>query len=280
MAVWILTDSASDMPADNGLNVRVLPLTVTFGEVSYLDGVTLTKDEFYRKLEQEKELPKSSMISPAAFEEAYQKLPAGDEAVVVALSSKLSGTCYAATLAAEDFSNVHVVDSLNASAGQRVLVHYAAMLRDKGLAAADIAARLMEKRADVRFGAVLDTLEYLKRGGRISAGTALVGSMLNIKPLIAVQDGSVAMLDKVRGFKKGCKQLVEWVRSGGGIATNLPFYLAYTGISNKAVREFAAENAALWPGREEHLAFSRVGSVIGTHIGPHALGLAYFAQKS
>ena len=279
MAVWIVTDSASDIPVENDWGVMVIPMMVSFGDQTYQDGLTLHKEDFYQKLTTEKELPKTSMVTPGEFEAIFRKIPTGDTAVVILLSSKLSGCCDSAMLVAERFENIYVVDSLNASAGEQILVQYALNLRDKGLSAPEIVACLEEKKSRIQFVALLDTLEYLRRGGRISAGTAILGTMLNIKPIIAVKEGSVALLDKARGFKKGSKLIAHFIQSCGGINLNLPFDLVYSGLSDAIIRQYAATYPELWAEKAQSLTYTLLGSVIGTHIGPDAIGVAFFAKE-
>ena len=186
MKIRIITDSASDLPVPCRPEVTVLPMDVTFGSETYQDGVTLTHHQFYEKLIEGDGLPKTSQISPARFEEAFrQAVEAGETVVVVVLSAKLSGTYQSACIAAEEFpGKVFVVDSANATIGELILVERTLELMDQGLEASAIAARLDEEKKEIRLVALLDTLEYLKRGGRVSASVALVGGLLAIKPEI------------------------------------------------------------------------------------------------
>ena len=211
MKIRIITDSASDMPAVHRPEVAVLSMTVTFGAEEFQDGINLTHHQFYEKLIEGEDLPTTSQISPSQFEEVFRAaVDAGETVVAVVLSAKLSGTYQSACIAAEEFpGQVFVVDSANATLGELVLVERAVELMDQGLDAAAIAARLEEEKKEVCLVGLLDTLEYLKRGGRVSASVALVGGLLAIKPVVAVQDGEVVVLGKARGSKNGNNLLVQ-----------------------------------------------------------------------
>lgn len=201
MSIRIVTDSASDIPQDYREDVTVLPMHVYFGEKEYLDGVNLSHRQFYELLIESEDLPKTSQIPPYEFEEVYERaVAAGEQVIVINISSKLSGTCQSARVAAQDYEGkVFVVDSLNATLGERCLVDYALRLKDQGWEAEQIAAELEQAKGRVRLLALLDTLEYLKKGGRISKSVAMVGGMLSIKPVVSVVDGEVVMVGKVGG---------------------------------------------------------------------------------
>ncbi|MBR3971322.1 MAG: DegV family protein, partial [Ruminococcus sp.] len=168
--VRIIVDSASDLAEGIAEKVTVLPMTLRFGDTEYVDGVNITNKEFYEKLIESDELPTTSQIMPLAFEEAYREtIEAGEDVIVITISSKLSGTYQSACIAKEEVEgNVYVVDSLSAAIGEGILVEYAVRLKEQGKSAAEIASALEEKRHNVRLIAMLNTLEYLKKGGRIS----------------------------------------------------------------------------------------------------------------
>ena len=203
MPVRIITDSTVDI-ADKYSNLfTVVPLTVTFGEKDYIDGVTINKQEFYQKLVSSPELPKTSQATPAAFADVFRDLQEkGDEAIVITVSSRLSGTYQSACIAAEDFPNVRVVDSKNVSIASGVLAEYALRCAEEGMGLDELASHLSKKRDDVGLVAMVDTLEYLKKGGRISGAAALAGGVLGIKPVVTTRDGELAVLGKARGSKK------------------------------------------------------------------------------
>ena len=278
MKIRVITDSAADLLPPCRPEVTVLPMAVTFGTEEFLDGVNLTHRQFYEKLIEGEDLPKTSQISPARFEEAFrQAVEAGETVVAVVLSAKLSGTWQSACIAAEEFpGKVFVVDSANATIGEGVLVERALELLDAGLDAAAIAARLEAEKGEIRLVALLDTLEYLKRGGRVSATVATVGGLLAIKPVVAVQNGEVVVLGKARGSKNGNNLLVQEIRKTGGVDFSRPFKLGYAGLDDGLLRKYIADSAALWAEHVDQLPIGTVGGTIGTHVGPGAIAVAFF----
>ena len=280
MKTRIITDSAADLSQPCRPEVTVLPMTLAFGEEQFLDGVDLTHRQFYEKLIEGDVLPTTSQINPAQFEEAFrQSVEAGEDVVAVLLSARLSGTCQSARIAAEAFpGRVFVVDSENAAIGEQVLVRRALTLMDQGLDAAAIAGQLERERGDIRLVALLDTLEYLKRGGRISPSVALVGGLLSVKPVIAVEHGEVVMLGKARGSKNGNNLLVQEIRKTGGVDFDRPYLLGYTGLEDSLLQKYIADSARLWEGHIDALPVSTVGGAIGTHVGPGAVAVAFFQK--
>lgn len=281
MKIRIITDSAADLSQPCRPEVTVLPMTLAFGEEQFLDGVDLTHRQFYEKLIEGDVLPTTSQINPAQFEEAFrQSVEAGEDVVAVVLSARLSGTCQSARIAAEAFpGRVFVVDSENAAIGEQVLVQRALTLLDQGLDAAAIAGQLERERGDIRLVALLDTLEYLKRGGRISPSVALVGGLLSVKPVIAVEHGEVVMLGKARGSKNGNNLLVQEIRKTGGVDFGRPYLLGYTGLEDSLLQKYIADSAALWEDHTAALPISTIGGTIGTHVGPGAVAVAFFRRS-
>ena len=280
MKIRIITDSGCDMLPPYAPNLTVLPLTITFGEESFLDGVELDHHRFYEKLIEGEELPTTSQIAPAAFEEAFQRaVDAGEAVVCVTLSSKLSGTYQSARIAAEGFAGqVWVVDSENVTIGQRLLVERAVELAGQGLDAAQLSARLDQEKKDIRLVALLDTLEYLKRGGRISPSIAMVGGLLSIKPVVAVEDGEVVLLGKARGSKNGNNLLIQLIQKTSGVDFGRPYRLGYTGLDDGLLQKYIADSVQLWQDHVEELPVSTVGGAIGTHVGPGAVAVAFFQK--
>lgn len=280
MNVRIITDSASDLPRACSPGITVLPMTVTFGEEQFLDGVDLSHRQFYEKLIEGDVLPTTSQINPAQFEDAFrQAVEAGEDVVAVVLSSKLSGTCQSARIAAESFpGHVFVVDSESAAIGEQILARRALDLAKQGLTAAAIAERLERERGDIRLIALLDTLEYLKRGGRISPSVALVGGLLSVKPVIAVEHGEVVMLGKARGSKNGNNLLVQEIRKTRGVDFDRPCLLGYTGLEDSLLQKYIADSAALWEEHTDALPTASIGGTIGTHVGPGAVAVAFFQR--
>ena len=282
MKIRIITDSAADLPRPCRPEVTVLPMAVTFGEEQFLDGVDLTHRQFYEKLIEGDALPTTSQINPAQFEEAFrQAVDAGENVVAILLSSKLSGTCQSARIAAEEFpGRVFVVDSENATIGEQILVLRALSLADQGLDAAAVAKRLEAEKQDIRLVALLDTLEYLKRGGRISPSVALVGGLLSVKPVVAVEHGEVVMLGKARGSKNGNNLLVQEIRKTSGVDFDRPYLLGYTGLEDSLLQKYIADSAALWTEHTDALPVGTIGGTIGTHVGPGAVAVAFFQQSA
>ena len=283
MAVRFIADSGCDiLPSEaEKLGVLHLPLKVLFGEKEYLDAVDLSHREFYEKLVESDQLPTTCQVPPAEFAAAYETVvAAGDTAVVVTVSGKLSGTYQSAVIAAEDYEGkVFVVDSENVSLGQRILIQQGLRYRDAGLSASEIGEKLEKDKKEIRVLALLDTLEYLKKGGRISAATALAGSLLSIKPVVTVDEGAVAMAGKARGSRQGNNLLRELVEKSGGIDFDRPLCLAYSGLSDMMLRKYIEDSEELWQGHEDCLQLATVGCAIGTHAGPGAVAVAFYVGK-
>lgn len=278
--IRIVTDSASDIPQGFYQGVSVIPLAITFGDKTFLDGVTLTHQQFYERLIESDELPTTSMVSPGQFAEVFEDaVNAGEDVVAVVLSSKLSGTYESALLAAQQFpGRVHVVDSMNATLGERILVEYAMRLRDQGLDAAAVAQGVQDVRGRVRTMGVLDTLEYLRKGGRISGATAAVGGMLSIKPVMWVDDGEIKQLGKARGSKNGNNYLTRMCQENG-VDFSMPHCVGYTGLDDKLLAKYVADSESLWREYVDELPMSTIGATIGTHVGPGAIAVAFFARE-
>lgn len=280
MSVKIIIDSACDISkaeADE-LGLIFLPLKTIFGEEEFLDGITISHREFYEKLIESEHLPTTSQIPPHEYESIFEEIKAnGDTAVVVTLSSKLSGTYQSANIARDGYEDcIWIVDSENVCIGEQILIRYACQLRDEGVTASEIATKLDEKKKHIRVLALLDTLEYLKRGGRISATVAAAGSLLSIKPVVAVVDGEVAMLGKARGSKNGNNMLHEEIHKCGGIDFSMPFRLGYTGLDDTLLQKYIADHDTLWKNQVDTLPINTIGSTIGTHVGPGAIAVAFF----
>ncbi len=279
MRVKIIVDSTVDLLPELKQRMAVVPLTVHFGQEEYVDGVTITHKEFYEKLVESDVLPSTSQATPAAFGEVFEKVAAaGESAVVLTLSSKLSGTYQSAVIAAQDFENIYVVDTGSAAIGAGILAELAQQLADSGMDAAAIAARLEQEKGNVRIVAMVDTLEYLKRGGRISKTVAFAGGLLNIKPVLSIEDGEIHMLGKARGSKQGNNLLVQQIQKAGGVDFEKPVLLGYTGMSELLLKKYMEDSKHLWENGTDSLRYTVVGSVIGTHAGPGAVAVAFFKK--
>lgn len=281
MKVKILIDSASDINAEEAqkMGVELVPIEVRFGEEKYLDGVTLLPRQFYDKLIESAELPKTSQINAFTFEEKFENLVGqGYDVVAIILSSKLSGTYRSAITASKKFNDkVFVVDSLNASIGERLLCQYALKLIDDGLGAKQIAQNLDKVKKKVNFIALLDTLSYLKKGGRISAVTAFAGQMLSIKPVVGVVGGEVKLIGKAMGSKKGNNLLSTLVRQKG-IDFSMPYGTIYSGMDDSKLNKYICDSEEIWKDKMNSVPVHILGCTIGSHIGPGAIGVAFFEK--
>lgn len=282
MAIKLMIDSASDISEKEAkeLGVIMLPMVITFGEQDYYDGVDLLPVEFYEKLVESDVLPKTSQITPYRFEEEFEKYTKnGDELIVITISSKLSGTFAGAKQAAGRFAGkVHVIDSLNACIGERLLCQYGLRLIEQGLSAPEIVEELEKAKKKINVMALLGTLEYLKKGGRISAAVAFAGEMLSLKPVVAVVDGEVKLVGKALGSKKGNNLLNTLVEKKGGIDFSMPYGVVWSGMDRTMLDKYVKDSAKLWETETDHVPAYILGGTIGTHIGPGAVGVAFFEK--
>ena len=282
MAIKLIIDSASDIPVSYAKEhgMTYLPLPVTIGEKQYLSGMDITPQAFYEILIESDCLPVTSQVSPFAFEQAFRTaIEQGDTPVAITLSSKLSGTYQSACIAAANFGGqAFVVDSMNVSLGQAILVYYAERLIAQGVSAPALVSELDRAKQKIKVIALLDTLEYLKKGGRISAATAVVGGILSIKPVVSVVNGEVQLIGKARGSKQGNNLLNEMVANSHGVDFSMPLTLAFSGLSDALLQKYIADSHQLWEGRVSNLPVLTIGATIGTHAGPGAIGVAFFEQ--
>ncbi len=280
MGVKIIVDSTTDLIPQVKEKVEIVPLTVRFSEEEFIDGVTIDHKMFYEKLIESDVIPTTSQATPASFAPLFESIKEnGDSAVVITLSKKLSGTYNSAVMAAEDYQNIYVVDSSSVAIGAGVLVEYALKLVDSGMSAKEIAEILEKEKKHIIIVAMLDTLEYLKKGGRISAAVAFAGGVLNIKPVVAVDDGEIKMLGKARGSKQGNNLLVQEIEKAGGVDFEKPVLLGYTGLSDMLLRKYVEDSKELWSHAKEELNTAVIGSTIGTHVGPGAVAVAFFKKN-
>lgn len=276
MGIRIIVDSTADLTPQVRARVAVVPLTVHFGEEEFVDGVDITGRKFYEMLETTKVLPTTSQATPYAFSAAFgQAVADGEEVIAIVVSSKLSGTYQSAVIAAEDYpGQVHVVDSKNIAIGLAILTAYAIQLVDEGRSAAEIVALLKQQRERIRLMAVVDTLEYLQRGGRLSKTAAIAGGILSIKPLIGLVDGEIKVLAKGRGNKQA-NMLMNQEVTKVGIDETMPSMLGYTGTSDEQLHKYRQESESMWLAEVPE---SLVCGVVGTHAGPGAVAVAFFAK--
>ena len=279
MKTRIIVDSTAELMPKIKERVHVIPMTLFFGEEEFLDGVTIDHETFYKKLVETDVLPTTSQATPIAFAGEYEKAKeAGEACVVLTLAAKLSGTYQSAVLAAQEYENVYVVDSATATIGGGVLTELALRYLDEGLEAKEIAERLEQDKKKIVIVALLDTLEYLKKGGRISKTVAFAGAVLNIKPVISLIDGTIEVLGKARGSKMGNNLLVQEIEKAGGIDFSKPVLLGYTGLSDILLQKYIEDSKHLWEGNLTEIRYTSIGSVIGTHIGPGGIAAAFFKK--
>ena len=281
MGVRIITDSTSDISAVHAkkLGVTIVPLKVIFGEKEYREGVEITIEGFYDKLVKAEKLPTTSQPSPDDFLTGFlEAKEAKDSVVVVLISGKLSGTVQSANIAKEmaEYEDIHIVDSQTTITGLRFLVEHAVKLRDEGKGAAEIVPILEDLKDRIVLLAMVDTLEYLYKGGRLSKSSAILGSLLKFKPIITVKDGVIGVVGKERGTNKGIAKMLESIEERGHIDDRYPLYFGYTAEDSKSkqlmesVKErFGFGNGSLYP----------VGCVVGTHAGPGACVITYINKK-
>ena len=279
--IKIVTDTASDITPSQALalGVQMVTLNVTFGDVQYDQSQDDTFDLFYQMLAANKQLPVTSQPSPDAFlrifEDAKQN---GDEIVAILLSGSLSGTVQSATIAKEmcGYENIHIIDSRQAIIGQRLLVEYAVQLTKDGKTGEDISAAILEASPRIRLYGALDTLKYLRKGGRIPATTEMLGTMMGIKPLVRLEGGVLSTAGKARGHAGAVTNMIRLVDEAPHFDPATPVYFGYTGTQKQLVafRQLCIQRYKL-----TNTVTCPVGSVVGTHIGPGAFAIAYLAEN-
>ena len=279
MKTRIIVDSTADLTQETIEHVHVVPLTVLFDTEEYIDGITIDHKMFYEKLIESDVLPSTSQATPDSFIKEFDKAKeAGEAAVVITIASKLSGTYQSAVLASGDYENIYIVESGSAAIGSGILTEMALRLSDEGKSAEKIAQILEEEKKKIVIVALIDTLEYLKKGGRISKSLAFAGGVLNIKPVISLIDGEINILGKARGSKMGNNLLVEEIAKAGGVDFSKPVLLGFTGISDALLQKYIKDSRHIWEDNLEEIRHTTIGSVIGTHVGPGAVAVAFFKK--
>ena len=279
--VRIIIDSTTDLPEKVKEKITVVPLTVRFGEEEYIDGITMTHEMFYEKLVKSDVLPTTSQPTPDAFSKVFaQVCENGEKCVVITVSSRLSGTFQSASIAASEYpDNVYVVDGRSVAIGTGILAELALFMAEDGKSAEEIVSALEKEREKVCVIAMLDTLEYLKKGGRISKTVAFAGGILSIKPVVSIADGEIFVLGKARGTRQGNALLVKEIENAGGIDFDKPLLLGYTGVNDDLIKKYIEDSEALWEKGTDSLRSVPVGSVVGTHAGPGAFAAAFFKKN-
>ena len=280
MSIRFLTDSTADiLPQEAAIrDIDVVPLKVLFGETAYRDGIDLDYDTFYRMLGEAEQLPTTSQPTPEDFLLYFERAKAqGDTLICLLLASSLSGTCQSAMIARDicEYDQIHIIDSTVTITALRLLVDLGCMLRDQNLPAETIVSELEAAKGKIRLLAVVDTLEYLHKGGRLPAAVSVVGGLLKIKPLLTLKDGTLSMVGKGMGIKGSLKSLMDLVGDNLNNDPRLPIYYGYTGC-DEMCRQFMGLMEEKF-GAHSHEIHS-VGSVIGTHAGPGAAVIVYLEQ--
>ena len=277
--VKIVTDSSCDLSLERcaELGVEMLPITVNFGEESYRANLDLTTEDFYQKLAAADELPHTAQITPAQFQEYFKPfVDSGDEVVCLFISSKMSGTLQSATVAKDILgaTNIYLPDTLNVTFALGLLVEEAVKMRDAGLTAPQIVEEIQGLVPRVRLWAFIDDLKYLEMGGRLSASSALVASILGICPIITLKDGLVEVVGKARGKKAAFAAIRKFVEKEP-ISGDYCVTVGHANVPEncKAFEEYMGD---LLKKREVHT--QAIGSIVGTHTGPGAVGLAYIKK--
>ena len=281
MAVRIITDSAADFDAAVAKRRRidVVPMTVQFGSAAFLAGKNLSNEVFFKLLKEGKENPSTSQPAPAAFLRFVEEAKAaGDQVVAILISGALSGTLQSAEIAKGmcEYDPIYIVDSRSATAGMQILINLACKLRDSGLPAAAIAEEIDRLKDKVRIFAVIDTLEYLRRGGRLSGFQAGLGAVTRLKPTIAVRDGAVSIVGKSFGTAAAVKHLLKMLEEHP-IDDDFPSYFLYS--DDKGREELLLPKLREQGRLPLRLHYCGIGPAIGTHIGPGALGMAYIERE-
>ena len=278
--IRIIVDSGSDLLPEvaNRYSIQVLPLLANVDGVEYRDGIDLGRDGFYELLEETGAFPKTSQVSPHAFAESFREARAsGDEVIAITLSSALSGTYQSAKLAQAMVGEegVYVVDSLSASYAIAMIAKYACALRDEGLSAKQIVAEIERFKGRVKLVAVLDTLEYLQRGGRLPKAAARLGEAAKLKPVVVItEEGEVGLSTAVLGRKRALDTLLKKVAkySFDDSFPAIPIYSYGTKMCEKMEGGLADAGMSL---SDRH----QIGFVIGSHIGPGAYGIVFVASE-
>lgn len=279
MSIKIITDSTSDLDrafaASHG--VDILPLTIHFGEEEFRDGVDITASEFYKRLRSSKTLPTTSQVSPMAFEKAFrEQVEAGHEVLAITIASKLSGTCQSAHIAKEHLKegSIRIIDSETTSMGLALLVMEAVKAKDAGMSLDDIASHIEALKKRVVLYALFDTLEYLKKGGRLSSVSAALGALLNLKPMIDLTAGVVSLSGKARGFRKA----LQWILTQMEKQEPDPDYTIAFGHSDApdSMEKLEALAKEKFPAQDPLEV--AIGMTVGTHAGPGCVGVAYIAK--
>ncbi len=277
MGIRIVIDSTSDVTDDiiKKYNLKMVPLTVNFENESFLDKVELSSSDFFEKLVKAEKLPTTSQVSPGAFAEAFSEiLLEGDQVLGIFLASEFSGTYDSARIARDMIGsdNIRIIDSKSVCLGTFSLILEAIELVRQNKDIDEIVTELEKDKGKIVAAAGLDTLKYLEKGGRLSKGQAVIGSVLNIKPILEIKDGKLTVIEKVRGKNKIIKWFDEWIEKNNYNLSDKTVLLFYAQNYDqlKALREAIEEKYKI-----KNIIEQEVGAVIGTHAGPGLLGIGF-----
>ncbi|HHZ01594.1 MAG TPA: DegV family protein [Tissierellia bacterium] len=277
MSIRIVIDSTSDVTQDiiEKYNIKMVPLTVNFEDGSYLDKVELSSSEFFKKLSLAEKLPTTTLVSPGAFVEAFNEILAeGDQVLGIFLASELSGTCDSARMAKEMIGSdhIHIIDSKSVCLGSFALILEAIKLVNEDKTIEEVVSELEKVKGNIVAVAALDTLKYLEKGGRLSKGQAVVGSLLNIKPIIEIKDGKLNVIEKIRGKNKTIKWFDKWIEKNNYDLSDKTVLLFHGDALDqlKALRETIEKKYNI-----KNIIEQEIGPVIGTHAGPGVLGIGF-----
>ena len=277
MAIKILTDSTADLPKEfvEKYDIAVLPLKVIFGKKEYVDGIDLTPEEFYHMLETSEDLPTTSQLIPEQFMPIFEQAKAdGDDIICIHISSSMSGTMQSANVSKDhvDYDGIHIIDSRTVTAQLGMMVIEACQMRDSGASVDEILSRLNELvKNTVLYGSIA-TLKYLKKGGRIKATSAVIGTALNVKPIITIADGMVESIGKARGQKKSFDEIKKLIDASGSTLNGKDIYIAHANdeVNLEKFKAFIRENY-----QPKNVYDFIVGAVVGTHAGPGCVAVAF-----
>ncbi|HBH13510.1 MAG: DegV family protein [Clostridiales bacterium 38_11] len=279
MSIKLVTDSTSDLPIElvEKLGIKVLPLRVNFKEKSYLDGIELKPEEFYEKLVTAKELPTTSQVTPGEFVEIFQQLlDDGHEVLGIFIAKELSGTFSSASLAKDTIGSdkIHIFDSRGVNAMIGLMLIEAAKMIQAGASAEDIMKRIQLMSKNMKCIIMIDTLKYLVKGGRLSKTQGAAGGLLNLKPIIKIEDGVVETIHKARGTAKAVKWIMDWVKEGGYVLSNKTVFVVNSNDFEfgERIKKTLVENFKV-----KEVIQAQIGSVVGTHSGPGCGGIIFCA---
>lgn len=281
MSIKIVTDSTCDLPREfvEKYDIKVVPLSVNFGDDSYLDGIEISNKEFYDRLRNSDKLPTTSQVSPGEFVEVFNEiLDKDDEVLGIFLAKEFSGTLPSAKIAKDIIKSdkIHLIDSRGVTGALAAVVLAAGDLIQRGLSIENIELRLNEFIRNSESILVIDTLEYLVKGGRISKAQGAIGSVLSVKPVLTIGDGKLDTLAKVRGRKKGIKWMIDWVKDNRFDLSDKRVFILDTDDPkfHQDIKDALLENFEVG-----EIIDIEVGAVVGTHSGPGCGGICFINEK-